>query len=47
VLVALDLIFAKAKFSERLDGCHPELTARTVRLRRARHPLLDGARPYR
>ena len=41
VLVALDLIFAKAKLGDRLDCCHPELTERAVRLRRARHPLLD------
>ena len=41
VLVSLDVIFAKAKLSFRLDGCAPELTEKEIRLRRARHPLLD------
>lgn len=40
ILVALDLIFAKAKLSYRMDGMEPELTEREIRLRRARHPLL-------
>lgn len=44
VLTALDLIFAKAKLSYKLDGVEPELTEREVRLTRARHPLLDQAR---
>ena len=40
LLVRLDLIFAKAKLSYSLDAAAPELTAREIRLRRARHPLL-------
>ncbi|MEG1632435.1 MAG: endonuclease MutS2 [Oscillospiraceae bacterium] len=44
VLAALDLIFAKAKLSYKLDGIEPELTESCVRLRRARHPLLDQAK---
>lgn len=41
-LVALDLIFAKAKLSFRLDGQAPMLSEEgRVWLRRARHPLLD------
>ena len=40
ILVQLDLIFAKAKLSYELDAVEPELSAREIRLRRARHPLL-------
>ncbi len=40
VLVKLDLIFAKAKLSYRLDCVAPALTERDLHLRRARHPLL-------
>ncbi|MDO4749728.1 MAG: endonuclease MutS2 [Eubacteriales bacterium] len=40
-LVRLDLIFAKGKLSDKLDCCCPELSEREVRLRHARHPLLD------
>lgn len=47
VLVALDLIFAKAKLSYRMEGMEPALTDKELRLRRARHPLLpfDAAVP--
>ena len=43
LLVRLDLIFAKAKLSYRLDCTEPTLTEKSVILRRARHPLLDRA----
>ena len=41
VLLALDGIFARARLSDKLDCCAPEISERTIRLRRARHPLLD------
>ena len=41
VLVNLDVIFAKAKLSFKLDAGEPELSERGIRLRRARHPLLE------
>ncbi len=44
LLTSLDLIFAKARLSYKLDCVEPELTAHEVRLRRARHPLLDQAK---
>ena len=40
-LVRLDGIFARAKLSFKLNAGAPELSERRVRLRRARHPLLD------
>ena len=40
-LVRLDGIFARAKLSFKLNAGAPELSERVVRLRRARHPLLD------
>ena len=44
LLVRLDLIFAKAKLSYKLD-CQPaEPTEKGVVLRKARHPLLDQAK---
>lgn len=45
VLVRLDLIFAKARLSYKLDCQPPELDAeRGIVLRRARHPLLDQSK---
>ncbi len=41
VLVTLDLIFAKAKLSYKLGCTEPELSERELRLKKARHPLLD------
>lgn len=41
VLVQLDLIFAKAKLSNKLACTRPELSETQLRLKRARHPLLD------
>ena len=41
MLVRLDLVFAKAKLSYRLDCTAPVLTERGVTLRRARHPLIS------
>ena len=40
-LVRLDGTFARAKLSFKLNAGAPELSERGVRLRRARHPLLD------
>ena len=39
-LVALDVIFAKAKLSYQMDADAPEISERELVLRRARHPLL-------
>ena len=44
LLVLLDGIFARAKLSMRMNACAPRIARRGVRLRRARHPLLDPAR---
>ena len=42
ILAELDLIFAKAKLSITLNACEPDLSGdMSIRLRRARHPLLD------
>jgi len=41
VLVALDLIFAKAKLSYKLDAIEPEISGEMrIKLKNARHPLL-------
>ena len=41
VLAALDLIFAKAKYSYKLDAIEPDISDDTrVKLQKARHPLL-------
>jgi len=41
ILVQLDLVFARAKLSYRLNCCEPELNSRgELNLRSARHPLL-------
>ena len=39
-LIELDLIFARAKLSYKLDCCEPLISERHVLLKRARHPLL-------
>ncbi len=44
LLVRLDLIFAKAKLSFKLDGQAASMEERGVVLRHARHPLLDPAK---
>ena len=44
VLVRLDLIFAKAKLSYKLDCEQASLEGKGIVLRRARHPLLDQAK---
>ena len=44
VLVQLDLIFAKAKLSYKLDCQEASLEGEGIVLHRARHPLLDQAR---
>lgn len=45
ILVRLDIIFAKAKLSYKLDCQQPTLdTARGIVMRRARHPLLDQSK---
>ena len=41
MLVRLDLVFAKAKLSYRLDCTAPVIADRGVTLRRARHPLIS------
>ena len=40
LLIRLDVIFAKAKLSYALDCTEPEISERSICLRRARHPLL-------
>lgn len=45
MLVTLDVIFAKARLSLRMDGMEPEVrTNATIELNRARHPLIDRKR---
>ena len=45
ILVHLDVIFARAQLSFKLNGSRPEVRKRGgVTLRRARHPLLDAAK---
>jgi len=44
VLIKLDLIFAKAKLSYKLDCCAADVEGGGLALRRARHPLLDQAK---
>ncbi|MCF0136860.1 MAG: endonuclease MutS2 [Oscillospiraceae bacterium] len=44
LLTQLDLIFAKAKLSYKLNCQAPELREKGVILRKARHPLLDPAK---
>ena len=42
MLVSLDVIFAKARLSLRMDGMEPEIrTNGTIELNRARHPLIE------
>ena len=43
-LLALDCIFARARLAEEMDAVSPILTEHSLRLRRARHPLLDKAK---
>ena len=44
LLTQLDLIFAKAKLSYKLNCIEPDLRENGIVLRRARHPLLDPAK---
>ncbi len=44
LLVRLDLIFAKARLSYKMDAAAAEVSERSINLRRARHPLLDPAK---
>ena len=44
LLVRLDLIFAKARLSYKMDATAAEFSERSINLRRARHPLLDPAK---
>ena len=41
LLVWLDSIFARAQLSLKMDGTQPKLSEKFLRLRKARHPLLD------
>ncbi len=43
-IVRLDLIFARARLSFKMDGRSAEATEKAVILRKARHPLLDPAK---
>ncbi len=40
IMTSLDVIFAKAKYAVAILGIRPELTASTIRLVNARHPLI-------
>ena len=45
MLVQLDLLFAKAQLSYKMEGVRPEIRrGGLIQLRRARHPLLDSAK---
>ena len=44
ILVRLDLIFAKAKLSYKLNCQSPSMEGKGIVLRRARHPLLDQSK---
>ena len=44
LLVRLDLIFAKARLSYKMDAAAAEISENGIVLRRARHPLLDPAK---
>lgn len=41
VLIALDVLFACARFAQMLDCVRPEFTAGEIAVKNARHPLLD------
>lgn len=41
ILVRIDLIFAKAKLSYKMEGIEPNISEREILLKKARHPLLD------
>ena len=41
LLIQLDCIFARAKYSSRIGGMQPRLSDKGIFLRKARHPLLD------
>lgn len=44
LLIALDVIFARAKLSYRMKASEPKIVQKGVFLQRARHPLLDPAK---
>lgn len=44
LLVMLDVIFARAKLSTRMDASEPRLGRSGIELKKARHPLLDPAK---
>ena len=44
LLLILDVIFARARLSDRMRACEPEIAKRGICLRKARHPLLDPAK---
>ncbi len=45
ILVHLDVIFARAQLSYKMDGSRPEVVRRgAISLKKARHPLLDRAK---
>lgn len=41
LLILIDCVFARAKYSSRIGGMEPKLSTKGLSLRRARHPLLD------
>ncbi|MBR3752372.1 MAG: endonuclease MutS2 [Ruminiclostridium sp.] len=41
LLIALDLIFARARLASRMRAMEPAISAKAITLRKARHPLLD------
>ncbi|MDR0813547.1 MAG: endonuclease MutS2 [Oscillospiraceae bacterium] len=43
ILIQLDVIFAKARFSERLNASCPEVTDGEIALYRCRHPLIPSS----
>ena len=44
LLILIDCIFARAKFSSRIGGMEPRISEKGLSLRQARHPLLDPKR---
>jgi DNA mismatch repair protein MutS2 len=44
ILILLDVIFARGRLSVNMKAMEPALSRKTLRLRKARHPLLDPAK---
>ena len=41
ILTQLDILFAKAKYANQIDGILPEISANEISIHQARHPLID------